>query len=174
MAYQNMYSQYNPYPNQNYSNPYYQGYNNYGNYGNFTNNQQTVQQQPIQQTVQQNNQNSGFQWVQGEAAAKAFHVEPGQTVLLMDSDSPVLYFKSSDVTGRPTPMIIYDLVERKELDNQQNFQNIDLSAYLKKDELEGIINDIVEKSVAKRMSEMKPSTSVPTVMPVKSSSKKGE
>lgn len=166
MAYQNTYSQYNPYPNQ--VNPYY-SYVNYGNYQNPQTIQQPTQQYINQPSVQQNSQmNYGFQWVQGEAAAKAFHVEPGQTVLLMDSDSPVLYFKSSDQTGRPIPMIIYDLVERKESNINNVPQNIDMSLYLKKDEFEGMIDDIVEKTVSKRINELKSSTpTVSAVMPIK-------
>ena len=147
----NQYSQYNPYPNQNYQNPYY---NLYGNYNGSI--QQPIQQQSVQsqQPIQPIQQSQGFQWVQGESAAKAFHVEPGQTVLLMDSDNPVLYFKSSDQSGRPIPMIVYDLVERKS-SQSNNENNIDLSSYVKIDDLHGIIEETVEEIVSKRISELK-------------------
>lgn len=179
MAYQNMYSgqynQYNPYPNQSFQNPYYSTYGYYnGNTQQAQQIQQPVQSQPVQ-SQQLAQQNQGFQWVQGEAAAKAFHVEPGQTVLLMDSDSPVLYFKSSDQSGRPIPMIIYDLVERKP--NQSNDNNIDMSAYVKIDELQGLIEETVEEIVSKRISELKEqknamqSAVVPTSM-IKQNNKK--
>ena len=152
MAYQNYY---NPYPvqtaqpvqtnqqAQNYQNMYYQQVP-----ATYSGMQQMNYQQP------QNN--SGFQWVQGEAAARAFHVDPGHTILLMDSDSPVLYLKSTDISGRPTPMIIYDLVERKEQPvNNQNVQNIDLSEYVKRSDIETIIAESVSKAVDEKMGEIK-------------------
>ncbi len=45
--------------------------------------------------------NSGFQWVQGEAAAKSWFVAPGATVLLMDSEVMRFYIKSADMNGVP-------------------------------------------------------------------------
>ena len=146
MAYQNFY---NPYPvqtGQGYQNTYYQQMPNTNPYSGM---QQTYYQQP-QQT------NSGFQWVQGESAAKAFHVDPGQTVLLMDSDNPVLYLKSTDVSGRPTPMVIYDLVERKEQPVVNNMvEKIDLSEYVKRSDIENIIAESVSKAVDEKMGEIK-------------------
>lgn len=68
-------------------------------------------QMPIQDNAQANANN--FVWVQGEAAAKAYPVAAGNRVLLMDSDNPVIYIKSTDVNGRPQPMEIYDLVKRE-------------------------------------------------------------
>ena len=151
MAYQSFY---NPYPNQNYQNPYYQPVTSGTQYGY---SQQNIQPQSYTPSPQQYPQlNSGFQWVQGEAAAKAYHVEPGQTVLLMDSDSPVLYYKSTDQSGRPTPMIIYDLIERKPADvTTESAEKVDLSEDVKRDELEEIIRNAVAKSIEKKMGEIK-------------------
>ena len=151
MAYQNYY---NPYPVQAVQTPI-QTTQQTPNYQNMY-----YQQMPVQGMQQMNYQqpqnNSGFQWVQGEAAAKAFHVDPGQTILLMDSDSPVLYLKSTDISGRPTPMIIYDLVERKEQPvSNQNVQNIDLSEYVKRSDIESIIAESVSKAVDEKMGEIK-------------------
>lgn len=157
MAYQNTYG-YSPYPNQNY--PYYNYYT-----GQYQQPQQVQQVQSVQ-PIQPVQQTQGFQWVQGEAAARAYHVEPGQTVLLMDSDSPVLYFKSSDQSGRPIPMVVYDLVERKGSINPINNVNIDLSEYIKKDEIQSIINETVEEAVAKRMNKLKENQSSPSPSPV--------
>lgn len=53
-----------------------------------------------------------FIWVQGEEAAKAYPVAPNSSVILFDSENPVLYIKQADATGRPLPMQIYDMVER--------------------------------------------------------------
>lgn len=53
-------------------------------------------------------------WVQGKAGAEAYPVAPGNKVMLMDSKDPIVYVKSADMTGRPMPLVIYDLIERKE------------------------------------------------------------
>lgn len=59
-------------------------------------------QQPVQQTVQQ----GGIIWVQGEAGAKSYLVAPGNTVQLWDSESQVIYLKSSDASGLPSMKVL--------------------------------------------------------------------
>ena len=54
----------------------------------------------------------GIIWVQGEAAAKAYPVASGASVLLMDSESSVMYIKSTDQSGMPQPLRIFDYTER--------------------------------------------------------------
>lgn len=72
--------------------------------------QQAMQyQQPMQ--AAQPTQN-GIQWVQGETGAKAFVIGAGQSVLLMDSESNVFYIKSTDNSGMPLPLRIFDYTER--------------------------------------------------------------
>ena len=68
--------------------------------------------QPIayQQTQQQSN--NSIIWVQGESAAKAYPVSAGQSVLLMDSENSVMYIKSTDQSGMPLPLRIFDYKER--------------------------------------------------------------
>lgn len=75
-----------------------QQYQYMGNYG-----QQFQSVQP---------QSNGIIWVQGESGAKSFIVNPGQTVLLMDSESNVFYIKSSDNSGMPMPLRVFDYKER--------------------------------------------------------------
>lgn len=58
------------------------------------------------------NQNSNLTWVQGEAAAKAYPVASGQSVLLMDSEESVMYIKSTDASGMPLPLRVFDYTER--------------------------------------------------------------
>ena len=65
--------------------------------------------QPTYQTAtmanQQNNQqqqNSGIIWVQGEAGAKSYLVAPNTTVQLWDSENQVIYLKSADASGMPS------------------------------------------------------------------------
>lgn len=76
------------------------------------------QQQLSQPVVQQQNDN-GILWVQGEAGAKSWAVAPGKSVMLMDSESSTFYIKSSDQSGMPMPLRIFDYTER----NQQQPQN---------------------------------------------------
>lgn len=44
---------------------------------------------------------NGLNWVQGEAGAKSWIVNPGATVLLMDSENQRFYLKSADMNGVP-------------------------------------------------------------------------
>ena len=77
---------------------------------------QTPQQMPVgQPTMSQNTQatsGNGITWVQGEAAAKSFPVGAGQSALLMDSEESVFYIKSTDQSGMPQPLRIFDYTER--------------------------------------------------------------
>lgn len=73
------------------------------------------QQQPPQaqpQAAPQQQSNSGLIWVQGEAGAKSFIVSPGSTVMLMDSENSVFYLKSSDASGMPLPLRVFEYAER--------------------------------------------------------------
>lgn len=54
---------------------------------------------------------NGINWVQGEAGAKAVPIQPGQKALLMDSETNVFYVKSSDVSGMPLPLRIFEYKE---------------------------------------------------------------
>ncbi len=51
-------------------------------------------------------------WVQGESGAKSYMVAPGNTVLLMDSEGSAFYLKSTDNSGMPLPLRIFDYTER--------------------------------------------------------------
>lgn len=55
---------------------------------------------------------SGIVWVQGEAGAKSYLVGAGQSVLLMDSESSSFYIKSTDASGMPLPLRVFDYTER--------------------------------------------------------------
>lgn len=51
-------------------------------------------------------------YVQGEAAAKSYPVAPGQLAILIDTEDPVIYTKTTDQFGRPLPIKILDYKER--------------------------------------------------------------
>ena len=59
-----------------------------------------------------NRQNNGIIWVQGEQAAKSYPVAAGQSALLLDSEVPSFYIKSTDQSGMPLPLRIFDYTER--------------------------------------------------------------
>lgn len=69
------------------------------------------QMQPAQMQSQQQS-GSGITWVQGEEGAKAYMVAPGNSVLLMDSENSAFYVKSTDQSGMPMPLRIFDYQER--------------------------------------------------------------
>jgi hypothetical protein len=81
--------------------------------------QMTQQQPQMMQQVQQPVTDNGILWVQGEAGAKSWAVAPGKSVMLMDSESNTFYIKSSDNSGMPMPLRIFDYSER----TQQQTQN---------------------------------------------------
>lgn len=55
---------------------------------------------------------SGLNWVQGEAGARGFITAPGTTAMLMDSDENVFYLKTTDLSGMPQPLRVFDYTER--------------------------------------------------------------
>lgn len=73
---------------------------------------QNQYQQQMQQPVQQPQQ--PIIWVQGEAGAKSYLTAPGSTVMLMDSEGSTFYLKSTDNSGMPMPLRIFDFRERTE------------------------------------------------------------
>lgn len=60
----------------------------------------------------QQNQTQPIIWVQGEAGAKSYLVAPNTTVLLMDSEAQKFYLKSSDASGMPMPLRIFEYSEK--------------------------------------------------------------
>ena len=59
------------------------------------------------------NDASSIIWVQGEAGAKAYPVQPGCSVVLMDSENPYFYIKMADASGMPLPLRVFEYSERK-------------------------------------------------------------
>lgn len=120
--------------------------------------QQPIPQQPQQFPMQQSlgqqataqTSGNGVIWVQGEAGAKAYMVAPGNSVMLMDSENPVVYLKSVDMSGMPS-MRIFDLKERvpyvKEPSVMSSFPT-EMIDYITRDEfnkLEDKINALLAK-----------------------------
>ncbi len=78
--------------------------------------QQQAMSQMMQQPAQQPQQSvsNSIIWVQGEAGAKSYLVAPGSTVMLLDSEGSTFYLKSTDNSGMPMPLRIFDYKERME------------------------------------------------------------
>lgn len=88
---------------------------------------------------QQNTQQSGIIWVQGEAGAKSYMVAPNTTVQLWDSESQTIYLKSADASGMPSMRII-DYTIR---DNTVRTPNLgSQSDYATKSELQAVLNEL--------------------------------
>lgn len=126
-----MFEQYNPYFQQNNVPNYQPSY------------QQNVGYQYQQKPVQNNEQDNTFQWVQGQAGAEAYLLGPNKKVILMDSNAPVIYYKSTDANGRYLPMVTYDLVERKSSNPRQ--EPLDTSSFVHRDEISQLVVDAIEK-----------------------------
>ena len=105
---------------------------------------------------QPNSMNSGTNlnqssiiWVQGEAGAKSWAVAPGKSVMLMDSESNTFYIKSSDNSGMPMPLRIFDYTERNQQAPQQNqvaqHNEIDTSQFVTWDKLDERINQKLDE-----------------------------
>lgn len=74
---------------------------------------QNAYQQPMMgQSAQQTQGTPSIIWVQGEEGAKAYMVAAGNSVLLMDSENSAFYIKSTDASGMPLPLRVFDYKER--------------------------------------------------------------
>jgi len=114
-------------------------YNNYfpqGYYPQYYGNPQ-VSGNPLQ-TAQSGSvaQNNGIIWVQGEAAAKAYPVGSGQSVLLMDSEDSVFYIKSTDQSGMPQPLRVFDYKEKNSRHSEVGAVKKDEGDYVSRKEFE--------------------------------------
>lgn len=107
-----------------------------------------VPQQPIAPVIQTQStvNDNGVNWVQGEAGAKSWVVPPGKSVMLMDSENSVFYIKTTDNSGVPLPLRIFDYTER----TAQNVSSAEItqttnSQYVTKDELKEILAGFVTR-----------------------------
>lgn len=84
---------------------------------------------------------NGIMWVQGEAGAKSYLVGAGRSVLLMDSESSRFYIKSTDNSGMPMPLRIF---EYKEVTTQAPVVTPEAGQkYVTHDELKKWTNDLL-------------------------------
>lgn len=86
-------------------------------------------------------QNNGINWVQGIEGGKAYQLAPNSNAILMDSENDgIFYIKVSDNVGMCTlRRFRYEEI----VDNPNQAQSIDLSQYVKKSELETLLNSML-------------------------------
>lgn len=84
----NPYNPYSPYTNYGYPNLMQNQYQNPNQYQNQYQNQTTTQQP------------NSYVFVNGIEGAKAYQVNPNQTMMLLDSEEPIVYKKTSDQFGK--------------------------------------------------------------------------
>jgi hypothetical protein len=125
---------------QTYQPQYYQSYTGYQPYP-----------QPVIQQPSQTIQNQILVWVQSEEEATKFPLSTGQSIFLMNQNADYLYMKSVDQLGKTTfiKKKLIDETERKANENE-----IDLSGYMRREDVENLINEVIQKEVEKRVSEM--------------------
>lgn len=92
-------------------------------------------------------------WVQGYQEAQNYLVAPNSAVVLWDSNSPVVYLKQTDASGKPS-LKIYDLIERTApLQNAQQAISSSDSDFVTRKEFEVLVARL------DALSEKKPSKS---------------
>ena len=89
-------------------------------------------------------------WVQGIEGAKAWQLAPNSMVILLDSEvEGKMYIKVSDNIGMSS-LRCFSYVEEVQPAPSTNNNSLDLSQYVKKDELQDLIKELVsnEQSVS--------------------------
>lgn len=137
---------------------------NYPNYSypNYPNYQQQYQQPMMVQQPMQNTppQNLILAWVQTEEEAVNFPLGTGQSIFLMNQKLPYLYMKSVDQLGKCT------FLKKRLVDESETQDKVDLSGYIRREEIENLITDKIQKEVEKRVSEIsfKPTKAKKTIV----------
>ena len=102
--------------------------------------------QPMNQMNQQAANQPVLAYVANRTAAELFNVMPGQTAILVDMDSPVIYRKERQADNTLLPLRVFDLVQHGEKEPVV----ADMNGYVRKEDL----NKIIAEEVDKRMSEV--------------------
>lgn len=103
--------------------------------------------QPVQYV--QPMQNQILAWVQSEEEAYKFPLSAGQSIFLMNQNENYLYMKAVDQLGKTT------FIKKRLIDESDNQEpKVDLSGYIRKEELDSMITDIIQREVEKKVSEV--------------------
>ena len=91
-------------------------------------------------TMQQTSNINGINWVQGVEGAKAWQLTPNSNVMLLDSENDgIFYIKTSDNVG----MCTLRTFKYEEITNLPNQTQIDLSNYVRKEDLQAEVTNMV-------------------------------
>lgn len=83
-------------------------------------------------------------WVQGIEGAKAFQLGPNSNAMMLDSENDgIFYIKTSDNVG----MCNMRTFKFEEVTNIQSQSAVDLTAYVRKDELQELLKTILNPEV---------------------------
>lgn len=104
---------------------------------------QPQQTQIVSQNVQQT-PSTNIIWVQDEKGVSEYPVAVGNTVILIDYDFKTAYKKSTDLTGKPLPIEIFDLIPRTEKKEEEQAKD-----YLTKEEFK-----IYAEKIRKKIEEL--------------------
>ena len=128
---------------------------NYPNYyPNYQNYYQQPLQQPIQQPIQQPVQqtvvpNQVLVWVQSEDEGRNYPLSAGNSIFLMNQNEDYIYAKSVDQLGKTT------FIKKRLVDETDNSdKTFDLSEYIRREEIESIVDNVVQKEVERRFSQI--------------------
>lgn len=95
-----------------------------------------------QYNPQQYQQNSSVIWVQGENAAKSYPCAPNSTVVLWDSESQCIFWKTCDASGMPSMRIIDYTIRSEPVRKAQNALSGTNSTTVTVDDLNGLQSQI--------------------------------
>ena len=78
-----------------------------------------------------------YAFVNGIEGAKAYQVMPNQTMLLMDSDKPVVFMKTADAIGKST-LRYFNLIEMDEVEAIKQYQPQPTPEYVSKSDFDAL------------------------------------
>lgn len=120
---------------------------NYPTYPPYQNYYPNYRYQEPMQMPQTSVPNQILAWVQSEDEALKYPLSAGQSIFLMNQNEPYLYMKCVDQLGKAS------FVKKRLLDESEK-QETDLTEYVRKEEIDNIILDLVQKEVERRMSQI--------------------
>jgi hypothetical protein len=91
----------------------------------------------------QTSPDNGIKWVQGEAGARACAINPGTSAVLMDSERDVFYIKTTELSGMPRPLRVFEFKEIT-AESQESTSKIGQTSFVTKDEFEERISKLEE------------------------------
>ena len=111
-------------------------------------------------------------WVQGMEGAKAWQLSPNSMVILLDSEAEgKMYIKVSDNIGMCSLRVFNYIEEMAPNNNSSNEtvnQDLDLSQYVKKDELSSLIKEALNEYTISTVAESDSATTTTESKPVES------